>query len=99
MAEKTSEDRRQSEFVNTRQAARLLGITPRSLHGLRERGRISGYRKPRRKGDGGGKKWWFYKRDDVYNLLADSDYVSYRNRQAARLKGARRWILETEPEW
>jgi hypothetical protein len=99
MAEKTNEERRHGEFFNTRQAARLLGITPSALHGLRQRGRISGYQKPRRKWDGGGKKWWFYKQDDIYNLLADSDYLSYHRRQAARLKSDKRWKPETEPTW
>jgi hypothetical protein len=100
LAVKSNLDRQHGDFLNARQAAKLLRINVRTLHALRQRGRISGYQKPRRKVDGGGNKWWFYKREDVDALLLDGDYTRRRDKaRTAKLRSLGRWIPETEPEW
>ena len=77
---KSTLEREYGEFFNTRQAARALGVSKGAVGALRERGRLSGYQKPRTKKDGGGRKWWFYRKVDVDTLLADGEYLRNRNR-------------------
>lgn len=99
-ARKSNAEREHGELFNTRQAAKLLGVSTQAVHGLRQRGRISGYQKANRKCDGGGNKWWFYRKDDVYNLLADSEYTGQRDRaRAAKLRSMGRWVPERNPDW
>jgi hypothetical protein len=81
-AEKTTLDRQHGEYLNTRQAAKMLGITRRAMQGLRARGGITAYQQPKRKRDGAGYKWWFYRREDLDALLLDGDYR--RRRDAAK---------------
>lgn len=68
----TQRDR--GEFFTTRQVGQLLGISQGSVQSLRLTRRLRGYQRRRVPGDGVGKKWWFYRKDDVYALLADSEY-------------------------
>jgi hypothetical protein len=100
LAVKSNLDRQHGDFLNARQAAKLLRINVRTLHALRQRGRITGYQKPRRKVDGGGNKWWFYKREDVDALLLDGEYTRRRDKaRTAKLRSLGRWIPETEATW
>jgi len=69
------EEKDWGEYLTSRQAARLLGITAPSLRTLRLRGRLPGHQKPRRKPDGAGRKWWFYRKEDVDRLLGDAEYL------------------------
>jgi hypothetical protein len=70
------------EFFTTRQAAIVMKVGPQCVRALRERGRLPGYRKPIPDGKYASKRaWWFFRKDDVYNLLADRDYR--RNRKKA----------------
>jgi hypothetical protein len=99
-AEKSNIDRQHGEFLNARQAAKLIGIEVRTLHRLRQRGRITGYQRPRRKADQGGNKWWFYKRTDVDALLLDRDYTQRRDTaRANKLRSLGRRMPESEPRW
>jgi predicted XRE-type DNA-binding protein len=97
---KSTVQRDYGEFFNTRQAAKALGVSKGAVGALRERGRLSGYQKPRNKKDGGGTKWWFYRKDDVYNLLADGEYLRNRNRgRQAKLLSLGREIPDMTAEW
>lgn len=91
-AESRFTERDYGEYFTARQAARVLGITHHALLGLRSRGRLPGWQTPR-KGHGGN-KWWFFRKDDVYALLADPDYAQRAHRgkvsAAARLQQGRR---------
>lgn len=99
-AKKSNMDRQHGDFLNSQQAAKLLGITPKTLLAMRQRGRIAGYQKPRIKRDGGGHKWWFFRRADVEALLVDRDYLGNRDRgRAAKLQSLGRWIPDAEPSW
>ena len=61
---------------------------------------FSGYQKPRVKEDGAGNKWWFYKKDEIYDLLADGEYLSRRDRsRRAKLLSLGRAVPNMETEW
>jgi hypothetical protein len=79
-------DRQHGEFLNTVQAAALLGVSRCAVTGLRKRGRLTGYQRKRVKRDGGGPKWWFYRRADVDELPANRDYLSRRARGRAAMQ-------------
>lgn len=68
------------EYFTVAQAARAMGVSRQTVYGFRARGRLRGYQKPVRKGEGNGCKWWFFRKDDVYALLADRSYNDYRAR-------------------
>jgi hypothetical protein len=74
------------EFFTLRQTAMTMGVTPSAVKRLRRRGRLRGYQRPREKRSGGGNKWWFFRKDDVYDLLADGTYLRNRDR------GKRVWL-------
>jgi hypothetical protein len=70
-----STKRDRGELFTTRQAAIVMKIGPQTVRMLRERGRLQGFRKPAPKGKAISKRaWWFFKKDEVYNLLADKNY-------------------------
>ena len=99
-AKKTSAEREHGEFLNTRQVAKMLGVTRQTVDRLRQRGRLSGYQKPRRKWDGVGNKWWFYKKNEIYDLLADGEYLRRRDRsRRAKLLSLGRVVPNMETEW
>ena len=80
-----STKRDRGEFFTTRQAALVLRISPTTVLELRARGRLKGYRKPSPRGRVASKlAWWFFKKDDVYNLLADPAYRRKRKQQSGR---------------
>lgn len=79
-------DKDRGEFFTTRQAALALGVSPKAVASLRIRGRLPAFRRPREKRTGNGNQWWFYRKDDVYNLLADGEYLRNRDR------GKRVWL-------
>jgi hypothetical protein len=87
LAVRSNLDRRHGEFLNTGQAAELLGVSRCAVHGLRRRGRLAGYQVKRTKWDGGGPKWWFYRRTDVEQLLVNRDYLGRRARGRAAMRG------------
>jgi hypothetical protein len=100
LASKSNMDRQHGDFLNTQQAAKLLGITPKSLCNLRARGRIAGYQRPRIKRDKGGHKWWFYRREDVDRLLLDREYKRNRDRgRVAKLHSMGRCAPGDELSW
>ena len=84
------------EFLTTRQAALALNVSPGRVRALMREGRLTGHRRParmeRRKHWGGepqgGRRWWFFRKTEVYSLLADA---CYRERHA-------RWLRGTTPE-
>ncbi len=99
-ATRTNLERQHGDFLNTGQAARLLGIAPKTLCALRQRGRIAGYQRPRKTQDGRGHKWWFFRREDVDKLLLDGEYVRRRDvARANKLKSMGRQVVERKPEW
>jgi hypothetical protein len=73
-------DRDFGEFFTTKQAARELRVGEGRVHALRRRGRLTGHRRPPR-----GKKripgyWWFFRKEDVYRLLEDAEYLRNHER-------------------
>jgi hypothetical protein len=100
LAVKSNLDRQHGDFLNAQQAAKMLGITPKTLLSLRQRGRIAGYQRARIKRDSGGHKWWFFRRTDVEALLLDPDYVRNRDRaRAAKLRSMGRPVPGDELTW
>lgn len=67
------------------QTAKLLRVNKNAVHCLRRRGRLTGWQKPTTKEHGFGHRCWFYKKDDVYNLLADGEYWK-RNKRAKTVR-------------
>lgn len=74
------------EYFTSAQAARLLGVAKETVYSLRRSGRLRGYQRPRRKEDGAGNKWWFFRKSEVYQLLADPEYNDYRARYRRRAR-------------
>jgi hypothetical protein len=92
LAVKSNLDRQHGDFLNTRQAAALLGVSKGSINSLRSSGRLAGYQRPRIKRDGGGPKWWFYRRTDLEALLVDSEYLRRRDIGRAAMRDyLRQW--------
>ncbi len=73
MRKQPTSERDYGVFFSTRQTAKLLGISTAAVAQLRHRCRLTGHRakhaNPRSRG-----AWWFYRKDDVYDLLADPKY-------------------------
>jgi hypothetical protein len=72
-------ERDHGEFFSTRQAAEALGVTKGTVGKLRKRGRLPGHHMKPTSGRTG-VQWWFYRKDDVYDLLADRTYLDGRRR-------------------
>jgi hypothetical protein len=87
-------DRDYGEFYTTRQAAVVLGVSPRTVYGLHRKGRLEGGSRtpeldaylnalgaPRRSA---GNRWLFFRKQDVHRLKNDP---SYQKRRAADALG------------
>ena len=57
-----------------------MRISITSVLRLRRHGRLPAYQRNPTHKHGGGRKWWFYRKDDVYDLLADKQYREYSRR-------------------
>src|SRR5262249_25423029 len=67
-------DRDFGEYFTTAQTAQLLKVNKNAVHCLPRPGPLTGWQKPPSKEHGFGNRWWFYKKEDVYNLLADGEH-------------------------
>jgi len=96
-------ERDHGDYYTTRQVALLLGCSPQCVANLRERRRLTGYRRPLKKNRYERRRWWFYKKEEVHNLLNDPDYLKHRNKyrraQTPEAAAKRRAKLLEEPEY
>ncbi len=78
--EPATDSKDHGEYFSTQQAARVLRISGIAVGKLRKRGRLTGYRHLWKVGRYEHRRWWFYKKEEVQELAADSEYRQLRDR-------------------